>query len=60
MTASSNLFAPDADTSQPLTMFGPDFPFSYDEWLAHKAGLGSVPAHRHGEEVAIIGAGMAG
>jgi NADPH-dependent 2,4-dienoyl-CoA reductase/sulfur reductase-like enzyme len=60
MTASTNLFAPDEDVSQPVTNFGPDFPFAFDDWIKHPAGLGSVPAHRYGEEVAIIGAGMAG
>ena len=60
MSASSNLFAPEVDTSKPVTMFGPDFPFAFDDWIAHPSGLGSVPAHRHGQEVAIIGAGMAG
>ena len=60
MTAPSHLFAPDRASKEPVTMFGPDFPFSYDHWLKHPAGLGSVPAHRHGSEVAIIGAGMAG
>ena len=47
-------------TIHTVTLFGPDFPFPYDDWLKHPAGLGSLPAHRHGEEVAIIGAGMAG
>jgi monoamine oxidase len=60
MTASSNLFAPDADTSKPVTMYGPDFPFPFDDWIRHPKGLGSLPAARHGAEVAIIGAGMAG
>ena len=41
-------------------MFGPDFPFAYDDHLGHPAGLGQVPAERHGTEVAIIGAGIAG
>ena len=27
----------------PLTMFGPDFPFAYDDWVAHPVGLGTVP-----------------
>lgn len=44
----------------PITMFGPDFPFAYDDWLAHPAGLGQLPASRYGTEVAIVGAGMAG
>ena len=60
MSASSNLFAPDADVSKPVTMCGPDFPFPYDDWLKHPAGLGQLPASRMGAEVAIIGAGMAG
>ena len=45
---------------QPITHFGPDFPFAFDDWLRHPAGLGALPPVRHGEEVAIIGAGMAG
>ncbi|WP_121369980.1 flavin monoamine oxidase family protein [Frondihabitans australicus] len=44
----------------PVTMFGPDFPFGYDDWLANPAGIGSVPEARHGEPVAIIGGGIAG
>lgn len=43
-----------------LTAFGPDFPFAYDTWLTHPAGLGQIPADRQGERVAIIGAGAAG
>jgi len=60
MTAPSNLFAPDADTLKPVTMFGPDFPFPFDDWIKHPSGLGTIPAQRHGTEVAIVGAGMAG
>ena len=44
----------------PITMFGPDFPFAYDRWLDHPAGLGAVPEAAHGQEVAIIGGGLAG
>src|ERR1700687_39306 len=44
----------------PVTIFGPDFPFAFDDWIAHPAGLGSIPAERHGEEVAIVGAGISG
>ncbi|MCB1637396.1 MAG: FAD-dependent oxidoreductase, partial [Thiothrix sp.] len=44
----------------PVTLFGPDFPFAYDDWLHHPAGLGQIPASRHGQRVAIIGAGIAG
>ncbi len=44
----------------PITMFGPDFPFAYDDHLAHPAGLGRLPAAVHGREVAVVGAGIAG
>ncbi|MEU7908093.1 NAD(P)/FAD-dependent oxidoreductase [Actinoplanes sp. NPDC049118] len=44
----------------PITMLVPDFPFSYDEWLSHPAGLGTVPTERLGTRVAVIGGGMAG
>ena len=44
----------------PVTIFGPDFPFPFDDWIAHPVGLGSIPAERHGEEVAVIGAGISG
>lgn len=44
----------------PITMFGPDFPFAYDDWLAHPAGLGELPAARLGARVAVIGGGVAG
>lgn len=43
-----------------VTMLIPDFPFAYDEWLRHPAGLGAVPRHRHGTPVAVIGGGMSG
>jgi monoamine oxidase len=46
--------------ARPLTMFGPDFPFAYDDWLAHPAGLGSVPDAALGTEVAVIGGGLSG
>lgn len=44
----------------PLTAFGPDFPFPYDDWLAHPAGLGRIPPDRLGSEVVVVGAGIAG
>ena len=44
----------------PFSALGPDFPFEYDTWLDHPAGLGAVPAAAHGTPVAIIGAGIAG
>lgn len=45
---------------KPVTAFGPDFPFAYDVWLTHPGGLGQIPAARHGEAVAVIGAGASG
>ncbi|WP_300342772.1 NAD(P)/FAD-dependent oxidoreductase [Nesterenkonia sp.] len=48
------------ENDRKLTVFGPDFPFSYDEWLAHPAGLGRLPEQAHGSEVAVIGGGIAG
>jgi len=44
----------------PVTIFGPDFPFAYDEWLRHPAGLGAIPESSRGATVAVIGAGLAG
>ena len=44
----------------PVTIFGPDFPFAYDDWLQHPQGLATLPPSAHGTEVAIVGAGMAG
>nr|WP_035751195.1 NAD(P)/FAD-dependent oxidoreductase [Arthrobacter sp. 35W] len=41
-------------------MLNPDFPFSYDHYLANPAGLGSVPEHLYGTEVAVVGAGLSG
>ncbi len=43
-----------------ITTFGPDFPFPFDDWIRHRAGLGRLPADRLGTEVAIIGGGIAG
>ncbi len=43
-----------------VTMFGPDFPFAFDDWLQNPCGLGVIPAANHGKEIAIIGAGAAG
>ncbi|MDS2173083.1 flavin monoamine oxidase family protein [Nesterenkonia sp. CL21] len=48
-----------ADTP-PLTMLSPDFPFSYDHYLASPTGLGQVPEQAHGTEVAVVGGGLAG
>lgn len=44
----------------PITMVGPDFPFPYDDYLGHAAGLGQIPATAHGTEVAVIGGGLSG
>ncbi|WP_020659288.1 flavin monoamine oxidase family protein [Amycolatopsis benzoatilytica] len=44
----------------PITMFGPDFPFPYDDWLRHPAGLGRLPRHRLGTPVAVAGGGISG
>lgn len=46
--------------SPDVTIFGPDFPFCYDDWLNHPAGLGEIPPEMRGQEVAVIGAGIAG
>jgi len=43
-----------------ITTFGPDFPFPFDDWIKHKAGLGRLPAEMLGTEVAIVGGGIAG
>ncbi|MFO1172870.1 MAG: NAD(P)/FAD-dependent oxidoreductase [Hyphomicrobiaceae bacterium] len=59
MSAPQEPLKPSED-GRPITAFGPDFPFPFDDWIAHPAGLGSLPAERHGQEVAIVGAGMAG
>lgn len=45
---------------KPVTIFGPDFPFAYDDWLSHPDGIGSIPTEQHGKRVAIIGAGVSG
>ncbi|MFJ1916703.1 flavin monoamine oxidase family protein [Streptomyces sp. NPDC088147] len=47
-----------AAVQPPITMFGPDFPYAYDDYLAHPAGLGQIPATEHGAEVAVIGGGL--
>ena len=49
-----------ADGKKPITVLGPDFPFGFDAWLEHPAGLGVIPEASHGAEVAIVGAGIAG
>jgi tryptophan 2-monooxygenase len=60
MTASHAPAVGESTDRRPITYFGPDFPFPYDDWLAHPAGLGSVPTEKLGSEIAIVGAGAAG
>ena len=60
MTAPHAPMAAVSTGKRPVTVFGPDFPFPFDDWIKHKSGLARLPANRHGHEVAIIGAGMAG
>jgi len=48
------------EQAAPITMLNPDFPFSYDHYLAYPGGLGSVPDELLGTEVAVIGAGLSG
>lgn len=48
------------EQSKPVTIFGPDFPFAYDNWLTHKDGIGAVPAAQHGKKIAVVGAGVSG
>ncbi|MFE7560006.1 flavin monoamine oxidase family protein [Kitasatospora sp. NPDC057500] len=47
-------------SAPPVTMFGPDFPFGYDRWAGHPAGLGSLPPERLGTRVAVVGGGISG
>ncbi len=47
-------------SSKPTTIFGPDFPFAYDDWIRHPDGIGSIPKAAQGTEVAVIGAGVSG
>lgn len=37
-------------------MLIPDFPFPYDEYVRHPAGIGSVPSEAYGRKVAVVGA----
>ncbi|ALG86791.1 flavin monoamine oxidase family protein [Gordonia phthalatica] len=41
-------------------MIGPDFPFPYDDFRGHPAGLGSIPNAARGTPIAVIGAGLSG
>ena len=50
----------DAAGAPPLTMFGPDFPFAYDDFVRDERGIGSIPESAHGQRVAVIGGGLSG
>lgn len=43
-----------------ISVFGPDFPFSYDQWIKSDSGIGNLPVSAHGTRVAIVGAGISG
>ena len=60
MTASHVPAVSEPADKRPVTYFGPDFPFAFDDWIKHPAGLGRLPADKLGTEVAIVGAGAAG
>lgn len=60
MTSTVPTAAQHTEGQPPITMFGPDFPYAYDDFLAHPAGLGQIPATEHGTEVAVIGGGLSG
>ena len=47
----SNTTTTAPEVRKPVTIFGPDFPFAFDDWIAHPEGLGQLPAHRLCEEV---------
>ncbi|KIF70793.1 amine oxidase [Streptomyces sp. AcH 505] len=51
---------PESGALPRVTMSGPDFPYAYDDFLTHPAGLGQIPATEHGAEVAVIGGGLSG
>jgi len=46
--------------NKPVTIFGPDFPFAYDQWINHPDGLGSLPEDKLGKRIAVVGAGVSG
>ena len=46
--------------SDSVSVFGPDFPFAYDNWLKHSDGLGSLDTSKMGTKVAVVGAGLSG
>ena len=60
MTVATDPQQPPVSGQPPVTMLNPDFPFSYDLYLDHPAGLGSVPTELYGTEIAVVGAGLSG
>lgn len=55
------LLPPEKDHApEPVTIFGPDFPFAFDDWVSHPDGLGTLPKEAHGQTVGIVGAGLSG
>jgi lysine 2-monooxygenase len=52
--------ADDEPGIRPLTMFGPDFPFPYDDYVRDPRGIGSIPKAARGQRVAVIGGGVSG
>lgn len=57
---SSGAATPGTNERPPITMFGPDFPFAYDDFRRSPHGIGSVPEGVHGTRVAVIGGGLSG
>ena len=48
MTASHVPAVSEPADKRPVTYFGPDFPFAFDDWIKHPAGLGKLPADKLG------------
>ncbi len=46
MTASHVPAVSEPADKRPVTYFGPDFPFAFDDWIKHPAGLGKLPAEQ--------------
>jgi len=60
MTSATGEGVLEGDRTAGVTMLTPDFPFEHDRWLAHRAGLGRLPADAVGASVAVVGAGISG
>ena len=46
--------------TEDVTAFGPDFPFAYDDWLKHPAGLAAFPVPREARKWRSSGPGWRG